>query len=241
MGRVGLRTVLHWSVCPGMVLRSRVSPRTALRWSAFFCAAFAAANIPAAFAQTHPPKIAPPASNSALNSTRDPAPAMISPPEEPAAAISGSPSAPAATNGAANPSELRADDRATHISDSPSAHATDEPPAPASDAPADLIPADGLPLAGARGVTHPVCLRCPPAQYSYPALIHKVQGNVTLDAIVGTDGWVSKVRILGSLRSGLDEQAMKAVRTWQWEPARDAEGKAVPAHQTVVVTFRIPK
>jgi len=49
------------------------------------------------------------------------------------------------------------------------------------------------------------------------------------------------VRILGSLGTGLDEQAMKAVRTWQWEPARDAEGKTVAAHQTVVVTFRIPR
>ena len=206
MGRVGLRTVLHWS--------------------AFFCAALAAANIPAAFAQTHSPEIVPPTPNSALNSPKDPPAAKISVPAEDPSHNSDS-----ASDGAAT----------ARNSDLPSARATDEPPAPPSDLPADFVPADGLPLAGARGVTHPVCLRCPPAQYSYPALLHKVQGNVTLDAIVGTDGWVSNVRILGSLGSGLDEQAMKAVRTWQWDPARDAEGKTVPAHQTVVVTFRIPK
>ncbi len=194
MGHVGLRTVLHWCI--------------------FFYAALATANIPAAFAQTHPPKISPPAPNSAINSAKDAEAGKISLSEEPAA----------------------------HISDSPPAHAaTDDRPVQPSDLSSDFTPTDGLPLAGARGVTHPVCLRCPPAQYSYPALIHKVQGNVTLDAIVGTDGWVSSVRILGSLGAGLDEQAMKTVRTWQWEPARDAEGKIVAAHQTVVITFHIPK
>jgi TonB family protein len=187
MGRVGLRTVLHWS--------------------AFFCAALATASIPAALAQTHPPKTASPAGNSALNSA------------------------------AAAP----VDEVPTRISDLPSADAAEEPIAHTSELPAAVTPADGLPLAGARGVTHPVCLRCPPAQYSYLALIHRIHGNVTLDAIVGTDGWVSNVRILGSLGAGLDEQAMKTVRTWRWDPARDADGKVVMAHQTVVITFHIPK
>ncbi|HXN17383.1 MAG TPA: energy transducer TonB [Candidatus Binatus sp.] len=150
---------------------------------------------------------------------------------------------PPAPNSALNSAKDDApmDEVPTRVSDLPPAHREEGPPAHTSDLPADSTPADGLPLAGARGVTHPVCLRCPPAQYSYSALIHRVQGNVTLDALVGTDGWVSNVRILGSLGAGLDEQAMRAVRTWQWEPARDAEGKTVAAHQTVVVTFRIHK
>jgi TonB family protein len=208
MGRVGLCTVLHWSV--------------------FLCAALATASIPAALAQTHPPKIASPAANSALNS-EDAAPPKISLPEEAPAHVSDSPSDPAPM------------DVPTRISDLPSAHPAEEPTAHSSELLADVTPADGLPLAGARGVTHPVCLRCPPAQYSYPALIHRIQGNVTLDAIVGTDGWVSNVRILGSLGAGLDEQAMKTVRTWRWDPARDADGKVVMVHQTVVITFHIPK
>src|SRR5580704_64273 len=196
MGRVGLRTALQ------------------LHWCVLFCAAITAANIPTAFAQAHPPKIVPPAPDSALNPAREPVPPKVSPPEEVPGKNSDSP-----------PSHTPTDASSTHASD-----VTD-----------DFVPPDGLPLAGERGVTHPVCLRCPPAQYSYAELLHKVQGSVTLDAIVGTDGWVTNVRILGSLGTGLDEQAMKAVRTWQWEPARDAEGKTVSAHQTVVVTFRIPK
>ncbi len=208
----------------------RVGLRAVLHWFVLFWATLATANIPAAFAQTRSPEIVPPAPNSALNSAKDPAPSKVSPPEESPAHISDLPSDPA-------PME----EVPTRISDLPSAHPEEEPPANTSDLPADITPADGLPLAGARGVTHPVCLRCPPAQYSYPALIHRVQGNVTLDALVGTDGWVSNVRILGSLGAGLDEQAMRTVRTWQWEPARDAEGKTVAAHQAVVITFRIPK
>jgi TonB family protein len=186
-----------------------------LHWCMLFCAALAAANIPVAVAQTHPPKIVAPTPNSALNSARDSVPAKPSPPENAPEKNSDSPSADSPTDAA----------NVTH----------------ASNVAADFVPPDGIPLAGARGVTHPVCLRCPPAQYSYSELIHKVQGNVTLDAIIGTDGWVTSVRILGSLGAGLDEQAMKAVRTWQWEPARDAEGKTVAAHQTVVLTFHIPK
>ncbi|MGB8542867.1 MAG: TonB family protein [Candidatus Acidiferrales bacterium] len=228
MGRIGLRTVLQWCV--------------------FFCAALTTASIPAAVAQTHAPKIVPPASNAALNSAKDSAPPKTSPPDDPPApTCDTSAEQPSAEESAApisdSPSNRApADDAAAPISDSPSNRVpTTEAAAGASDSPDDFMPADGLPLGGARGVTHPVCLRCPPAQYSYPALLHGVQGNVTLDAIVGTDGWVSDVKILGSLGSGLDEQAMKAVRTWQWKPARDAAGKTVAAHQTVVITFRFPK
>jgi TonB family protein len=116
---------------------------------------------------------------------------------------------------------------------------------PATEPPAEPVvaftPADGLPLAGERGITHPVCLQCPPAMYSYPALIKRVQGNVTMDAIISKDGCASDVKILGSVGAGLDEQAMKAVRTWQWKPAQDANGNPVVAHQTVVITFRLPR
>jgi|GEM_PF-6867941 len=260
MGRIGLRTVLHWCV--------------------FFSAALATASIPAAVAQTHAPKVAPPASNSALNSAKDSPAPKTSPPDDAPAHTSDTPAeqssaeespvpisdlpsdrapadgsatrisasssdhtaAEAATVHSSEPPSDRApaDESATRISDSLLNRAT-EAPANASDSTDDFMPADGLPLGGARGVTHPVCLRCPPAQYSYLALLHGIQGNVTLDAIVGTDGWVSNVKIVGSLGSALDEQAMKAVRTWQWEPARDAAGKTVAAHQTVVITFRIPK
>ena len=217
MGRTGLRAVLRWCLC--------------------CCAALATASIPVASAQTHAPKIAPPARNSELNSAKEaPAPATPSPEEisdrapEPRDAPPSEPGAKSATEPAAA---------------LPVASSVSPPVVPPTAAPVDPVaaftPADGLPLAGERGVTHPICLQCPPALYSYPALMKRVQGNITLDAIISKDGWASDVKILGSLGSGLDEQAMKAVRTWQWKPARDANGNPVVAHQTVVITFRLPK
>jgi len=191
----------------------RTGLRAVLRWCLCFCAALATASIPVASAQTHAPKIAPPAQNSALNSAKEA-------------------SAPAA------PSPEEASDRAP---DPPAAPTVAPPVAPPAAPTVPFTPADGLPLAGERGVTHPVCQQCPPALYSYPALMKRLQGNVTIDAVISKDGWASDVKILGSLGSGLDEQAMKAVRTWQWKPAQDANGNPVVAHQTVVITFRLPK
>src|ERR1700733_1343086 len=221
MGRTGLRAVLRWCLC--------------------FCAALATASIPVASAQTHAPKIAPPVQNSALNSTKEaPAPATPSPEEtsdrapQPLDAPPSEPGAKSATEPAA------ATPVASPVSP-PVVPPVDPPVAPPIGPVVAFTPADGLPLAGERGVTHPVCLQCPPALYSYPALMKRVQGNVTIDAIISKEGWASDVKILGSLGSGLDEQAMKAVRTWQWKPARDANGNPVVAHQTVVITFRLPK
>ena len=235
MGRTGLRAVLRWCLC--------------------FCAALATASIPVASAQTHAPKIAPPAQNSALNSTKEaPAPAAPAPEEtsdrapEPSPDAAAEPVTPPAHQPLLAPSANSGTDRAAASpieSASPVASSVSPPVVPPTAAPVDpaaaFTPADGLPLAGERGVTHPMCLQCPPALYSYPALMKRVQGNITMDAIISKDGFASDVKILGSLGSGLDEQAMKAVRTWQWRPAQDANGNPVVAHQTVVITFRLPK
>jgi TonB family protein len=115
---------------------------------------------------------------------------------------------------------------------------TSEPAAPPSSAPPPL---DGIARGGQGGITYPKCLRCPPALYSYFELVHKIQGNVTMDAVISTDGHPSDIKILGSMGAGLDAQALKAVRTWEWEPARDAGGNPVAVHQIVVITFRAAK
>jgi TonB family protein len=245
MGRTGLRAVLRWCLC--------------------FCAALATASIPVASAQTHAPKISPPPQNSALSPAKETPPPKISSPEdssngtsarsaEPVAEPSAEPVIASEPKPPAVPPAEPAAEPATKPAAIPSAErlplsATEPPAAPSVVSPiappigpnAGFTPSDGLPLAGERGVTHPVCLQCPPALYSYPAMMKRVQGNVTMDAIISKDGYASDVKILGSLGSGLDEQAMKAVRTWQWNPAQDANGNPVVAHQTVVITFRLPK
>jgi len=99
--------------------------------------------------------------------------------------------------------------------------------------------ADGIARAGESGVTFPKCLRCPPALYPYSALVRKIQGAVTMDAVISADGLPSNIKVVGSMGAGLDEQAVKAVKVWQFEPARDPDGKVVAAHQTIVIYFRI--
>jgi periplasmic protein TonB len=188
MGRIGLRSVLLAFL--------------------FFCAALATASVPAAFAQTHGEKGAPPplprAEDSALPTRSDFA--------------SNKTSAP---SGPTPETESRV---AANTNASP-----DVPPPPA----------DGIARAGEGGVTFPTCRRCPPAQYPYSALIRKIQGSVTMDAVISADGLPSNIKVVASMGAGLDEQAVKAVRVWQFEPARDADGKPVAAHQTIVINFHI--
>jgi TonB family protein len=128
--------------------------------------------------------------------------------------------------------------RKDSVSGSGTPEKVSEPAAAPSGAPP---PPDGIARGGEGGITYPKCLRCPPALYSYFELVRKIQGSVTMDAIISADGRPSGIRILGSMGAGLDEQALKAVRTWQWEPARDADGNPVAVHQIVVITFRASK
>jgi len=66
----------------------------------------------------------------------------------------------------------------------------------------------------------------------------RVAGIVLLESVVGTDGRVSDVRIARSLDPvfGLDQEAMKAAKRWQFDPATRF-GEPVP----VVITIeRLP-
>ena len=44
---------------------------------------------------------------------------------------------------------------------------------------------------------------------------------VVLEVIVTSDGWASQIRVVRSLDAGgLDEEAVKAVAQWRFEPGR---------------------
>jgi TonB family protein len=73
-------------------------------------------------------------------------------------------------------------------------------------------------------------------QYSEPALQEHISGTVKLEVIVGTDGHVRDVRVTQSVGYGLDEEAMKALRTWEFEPAME-DGKPVEAAVPVQCDF----
>lgn len=66
----------------------------------------------------------------------------------------------------------------------------------------------------------------------------RYQGNTVLRAVVDSRGETTQVQILKPLGMGLDDQAVKVVRQWRFQPAR-RDGKAVAVLVDIEVTFRL--
>ena len=68
----------------------------------------------------------------------------------------------------------------------------------------------------------------------------RVEGMVELEIVVLPDGTVGRVRVTRSLDGtfGLDEEAVRAVRLWRFDPAR-RKGTPVAARVGVELSFRL--
>ncbi len=55
--------------------------------------------------------------------------------------------------------------------------------------------------------------------YSEEARLNHISGIVKLKVTVDTEGNVNDIEVVRSVGYGLDENAVKAVRTWKFEPA----------------------
>jgi len=75
---------------------------------------------------------------------------------------------------------------------------------------------------------------------AYPAdvLRDKVEGTVTLYAVIRADGTVDGVKVLDSLDSRLDETAMRALSRWHFRPGTK-NGEPVALEAVVEVPFRM--
>jgi periplasmic protein TonB len=91
------------------------------------------------------------------------------------------------------------------------------------------------------GVNNPRILREQRPGYTSEAMRAKIQGNVELEVVVLADGSVGDVRVTKSLDRvyGLDQEAIKAAKRWQFVPATDRSGQPVPIVVTLVLTFTI--
>jgi TonB family protein len=69
------------------------------------------------------------------------------------------------------------------------------------------------------GVSAPRAIHNPPPKYSKEARKAKHQGTCVLWLVVGTDGKPRDIRVVRMLGLGLDEEAIKAVKKWTFEPA----------------------
>lgn len=90
------------------------------------------------------------------------------------------------------------------------------------------------------GVTSPRVVKEVTPMYTQEAMAAKIQGTVGLDIVVLKDGRVGEVTVTRSLDSvhGLDEQAVKAVKQWEFEPGKKA-GKPVPVRVDIEMTFTL--
>jgi protein TonB len=61
---------------------------------------------------------------------------------------------------------------------------------------------------------------------------------VVLDAVIDTSGRVTEIDVLRALRFGLTKAAVRAVRTWRFEPAC-LDGRAVAVRYNLTVRFAL--
>jgi TonB family protein len=86
----------------------------------------------------------------------------------------------------------------------------------------------------------PTLVRSVSAPYTDEALKEGIEGTVVLMAIVRRDGSVGAVSVSKSLEESLDRSAMRAVRTWRFDPAR-RDGKPVDIVVAINVDFQLPQ
>jgi TonB family protein len=90
------------------------------------------------------------------------------------------------------------------------------------------------------GLTLPKVISEVKPQYTAAALQARIEGTVTLTAVVRTDGMPEDIEITHSLDTeyGLDDQAVAAVSQWRFEPGRK-DGKPVPVRVEIEIRFRL--
>jgi protein TonB len=91
---------------------------------------------------------------------------------------------------------------------------------------------------GVGGVSNPIPIVTPEAEFSDEARRAKYQGAVMVSIIVDSRGIPQNPRIVRSLGMGLDEKALDAVRRYRFKPAIK-DGQPVPVVMTVEVNFRL--
>ena len=87
-------------------------------------------------------------------------------------------------------------------------------------------------------VTPPRLLNAPEPEYTEQARGSNSQGTCTVELIVEEDGLPSHIRLLKSIGTGLDEEAIAAVQKWKFEPALK-DGHPVQVKLTVEVHFHL--
>jgi TonB family protein len=92
-------------------------------------------------------------------------------------------------------------------------------------------------VAGKGGYSYPACIHCGQVQFTDPSLRANVTGTVALSVVIGPDGKAQKISVQRALPCGLDQQAIEAIKDWEFRPATGPDGQPAAVVQTVEVTF----
>jgi TonB family protein len=90
------------------------------------------------------------------------------------------------------------------------------------------------------GVTLPEVVKEAKPVYTPGAMQRRVQGSVFMTAVILENGTVGDVTISKSLDEELDQEAIKAMKQWEFKPGT-REGKAVAVQVEVEMTFTLKK
>lgn len=90
-----------------------------------------------------------------------------------------------------------------------------------------------------RGISAPVPLTTPEAEFTNQSRKDRVQGLVMVTLIVDAHGMPQNLRILKPLPAGLSEAAIAAVQRYRFKPALKDGDKPVPVMITIVVNFKL--
>lgn len=88
------------------------------------------------------------------------------------------------------------------------------------------------------GVSAPIAIYQPDPPYTEQAREAKFQGDVVVQIIVEPDGSVSAAQVVKPAGLGLDESALKTVKTWKFKPGLK-NGHPVAVQMLVDVSFRL--
>jgi TonB family protein len=87
-------------------------------------------------------------------------------------------------------------------------------------------------------VTTPKVIKSSKPAYTADAMLRRIQGEVVVQVDVRPDGTVGTVALVKSLFPGLDEEAVKAVKEFQFEPG-EKDGKPVTVRTDVALAFNL--
>jgi len=94
--------------------------------------------------------------------------------------------------------------------------------------------------AGAQGVVPPRLVKSVKPAYTSEAMRARIEGTVFMSAVVREDGTVDEIAIVKSLDAtyGLDEEAIKALKLWKFEPGTVKE-KPVAVRVRIEMDFNL--